>query len=200
MNQNKKNHSIYDFSSKRERNLWYLILTLVIAIYSTLGLAQTLAETLRGTGLAFALFVIGYLLVIVTILTQGLKKRPGSLEIGIGIGVAAVYLLVLSRMAIAAERTHVIEYGVVAVFIYEAFMERKNQGFQVPLPAIQAIVLTSVIGLLDELIQAILPSRVFDPRDILFNVLASIMAVGASVVLSWVRRKITSKQQKISEK
>lgn len=34
-----------------------------------------------------------------------------------------------------------------------------------------------------------LPGRVFDVRDILFNVLAAIMAVAASATLRWARRK-----------
>jgi len=41
---------------------------------------------------------------------------------------------------------------------------------------------------LDEGIQALLPSRVFDPIDILFNALAGLMAVLASVALAWARR------------
>jgi VanZ family protein len=42
---------------------------------------------------------------------------------------------------------------------------------------------------LDEFIQAFLPSRVFDPADILFNVLAAVMAAAASVALRWARRR-----------
>ncbi len=35
-----------------------------------------------------------------------------------------------------------------------------------------------------------LPSRVFDPEDILFNVLAAVMAVAASVALGWARLRM----------
>ena len=41
--------------------------------------------------------------------------------------------------------------------------------------------------MIDECIQAFIPSRVFDPEDILFNVLAAMMAVVSSVALSWAR-------------
>ena len=56
------------------------------------------------------------------------------------------------------------------------------------MPALLAIAATSLIGVFDETIQAFLPSRVCDPTDMLFNVLAAVMAVTTSVVLGWVRR------------
>ena len=178
------------FTSDRERRLWLWTLAVVVAIYATLGLAATLAGVLRDRGLIDAFFILGALAVAATILTQGLKTRPGGAEIGIALGVAAAYLMVFVRMGIpAAERTHLIEYGVVAVFIYEALTERVSQGRRVPVPALLAVVATALVGVLDECIQALLPSRVFDPRDILFNVLAAVMAVAASLALAWVRRR-----------
>ncbi len=178
------------FSSKRERRLWAWTLAVVIAIYSTLGLAATLARVLRDRGLIDAVFVFCFLLVLAAIVTKGLKTRPGGAEICVALGVVAAYVMVFVRMAIpVAERTHLIEYGVVAVFIHEALTERASQGRRVPVPALFAVLATSVVGGLDECIQAILPSRVFDLRDILFNFLAGLMAVAASVALRWARRR-----------
>ena len=91
------------------------------------------------------------------------------------------------RMVLPEERTHLIEYGVVAVFIHEALKERTAQGRHVPVPALVAVVAASVVGTIDECIQAFLPSRVFDTEDILFNFLAATMAVVSSVALSWAR-------------
>ena len=175
------------FSSDRERRLWAWTLAVVVAIYSTLGLARTLAGAL-GDGGAAVLFLLAMLLVGATVVTQGLKTRPGGAEIAVALGVAVTYLLVALRMSIATERSHLIEYGVVAVFIYEALTERASQGRRVPVPALLAVLATSLVGVLDECIQAFLPSRVFDPVDILFNVLAAVMAVVASAALGWARR------------
>ena len=86
-----------------------------------------------------------------------------------------VYLMVLLRMALA-ERSHLIEYGVVASFIYEAL----------------AVLATGAVGVLDEGIQVFLPSRVFDPVDMLFNALAGVMAVLVRVVLARVRHRKAS--------
>ncbi|MGB0389287.1 MAG: VanZ family protein, partial [Ardenticatenaceae bacterium] len=178
------------FSSVRERRLWAWTLAVVVAIYSTLGLATTLVEVLRNRELFDGTFLVGYLLIWAAILTQGLKTRPRGAEIGVALGIAAVYLMLFARMGIP-ERTHLFEYSVVALFMYEALTERARQERRVPIPALLAIVATALIGTLDECIQAFLPNRVFDPLDILFNVLAAVMAVTASVALGWARRQVS---------
>ncbi len=76
----------------------------------------------------------------------------------------------------------------VGVFIYEALTERAGQGRRVPVPVLLAILATTLLGALDEGIQAILSSRVFDPLDMLFNFLAAVMAVTARAALRWARR------------
>ena len=173
----------------RERRLWAGTLGVVVAIYSTLGLAGTLAGAVRQD-LLEAGVVLCMLLVLATIVTQGLRARPGGAEIGIALGIAAAYTLVFLRMnGSVTERTHLMEYGVVGVFIHEALTERASQGRRVPVPALLAMLATTLVGALDEGIQAILPSRVFDPMDMLFNCLAAVMAITASAALRWARRR-----------
>ena len=176
------------FSSNRERRLWIWTAVVVAAIYSTLGLARTLVEHLGSDFVSVWLFLLGCLLVLLTVVTQGLKVRPGGAEMAVALGVAAAYLLILVRMSVPTERSHLVEYGVVAVFIHEALTERKRQGCRVPVPALLAIAAASLVGAVDEGIQKLIPSRVFDPVDILFNVLAALMAVTASVALRRARR------------
>ena len=55
-----------------------------------------------------------------------------------------------------------------------------------------AVVLASAIGIVDELIQLIIPSRVFDPIDIGFNVFAAVMGVAVSSAIAWATRPRTS--------
>lgn len=175
------------FASSRERHLWTWTLAVVAGIYSTLGLTPALAGVLRDRGLLTASFVLGMLLVAATAVTHGLRTRPGGAEIGVALGVAAVYFLVFVRMALPEERTHLIEYGVVAVFIHEALTERTGGDRRLPM-ALLAALGTTLAGTLDESIQAFLPSRVFDPQDVLFNVLAGTMAITASMALQWGQR------------
>lgn len=175
------------FSSDRERRLWWWTLAVVAAIYATLGLASVLAGVLYNQALSAVAFLGCMFLIAATILTQGLKVRPGGREIGVFLGIVAVYFFLFFRMAIP-ERSHLMEYSVVAVFIYEALTERAQQGRRVPVPALLAILATSLLGALDEAIQVFLPNRVFDPEDIVFNVLAAVLAVISMAVLRWARQ------------
>jgi hypothetical protein len=161
-------------------------LVVVAAIYSTLGLTSFLAEALLEAGLFTNAFIIAFFMMLAAVLTQGLRARPRGFDLGIGIGIAAVYIMVFARMGIV-ERTHLFEYSIVATLIYEALKERANQGRHVRAPALLAILISSLIGVIDECIQLFLPSRVFDPIDIGLNALASLMAVLANVVLTWAR-------------
>ncbi len=177
------------FSSAREKRLWAWTLAVVVAIYSTLGLARTLVDKLGSDFVSVWLFLLGCILVLATVITQGLRVRPSGTEIGVALGVAAAYLLIVVRMAVPTERSHLVEYGIVAVFVHEALLERASQGRRVPVPSLLAIGIASLVGAVDQGIQWFLPSRVMDPVDILFNVLAAVMAVGASVALRWARRR-----------
>ena len=175
------------FKSPRERRLWLGTFVVIAAIYATIGLAATLSGLLYNQALSAVIFVAGMFSIGVSILTQGLQIRPGGLEIGVGLGIAVVYIFLFFRMSIP-ERSHLIEYSVVAVLMYEALVERRNRGGSVPVPALVAVLATSLVGALDEFIQLFLPSRVFDPVDILFNFLAAVMAVVGVVVLGWARQ------------
>ena len=116
------------FLSKRERRLWLCALAVVVAIYATLGLAPALAGELRERGLAEGAFALGMLLVGAAIVANGLNARPRGIEIAVIVGIAAAYLLMCARMALPEERTHLIEYGVVSLLVYEALSERARTG------------------------------------------------------------------------
>lgn len=179
------------FLSKRERRLWLCALAAVAAIYATLGLAPALAAELRERGLTEGAFALGMLLVGAAIVANGLNARPRGIEIAVIVGIAAAYLLMFTRMALPEERTHLIEYGVVSLLIYEALSERARVGGRISGWALPALAASgaAALGLLDEGIQALLPNRVFDWRDVLFNALASAMAASASAALAWARRR-----------
>ena len=82
----------------------------MVAIYSTLGLAA----------------IVG----------SGLKTRPGRAEVWVALGVTAVYGMLVIRMGVSPEeRTHLFEYSIVGVLIYNALSERSENGRRVPVPA-----------------------------------------------------------------
>lgn len=177
------------FTSNKERRLWFWALAVTLAIYITASISQPLAGFLRERGLLEISFTLGMILVIAAVFTQRVKTRPGWGELGVWLGVAAVYLMLFVRMESPEERTHLIEYGVLAAFIYEALAERMRNGRRVPVPPVLIVVVTALLGLLDEGIQVLIPNRVFDIRDVGFNALAGLIAVVASVALAWVRKR-----------
>ena len=179
------------FNSPRERRLWTWTAVVVVGIYSSLGLARTLADQLRDRDLVDGVFVFAFGIAVVAVAEVGLRARPGGLELGVFLGVVAVYLMVFARMGIPEERTHLFEYGIVTVLIHEALRERAANGRGGCAAALLAIGIGSALGVLDELIQGILPTRVFDPVDLGFNVLAAVMAVSASSSLRWARTRAT---------
>lgn len=181
------------FTSRREQRLWLFALAVVVAIWSTLGLAGTLAAELRRRDLLAAAFVLGFVAVIAAIAAGALTKRPRGSEIWAVVGVAAAYWMIAVRMGVSAEeRTHLFEYGLVAVLIHRALIERRRGGRRVPVPAVLAVVATAGLGWVDEGIQAMLPSRVYDLRDVGVNAVAGLLAIAASLALAWVRRRGSS--------
>ena len=160
------------------------------AIYATLGLAGKLAGTLADSGqLGAVAFGLGMLLVVAGIVAHGLNVRPHGIEIVVALSVTSTYLLLFVRMTYPADRTHLIEYGALGVLILEALVERVKCGRHAPMPHLLAILAATSLGVIDECIQAFLPNRVFDPRDILFNAFAAAMAVAASGALAWARQR-----------
>ena len=177
------------FASRLERRLWSWAGLTVVAIGASAFLAQTFLGVLVGTDWPAILFLVGMLLVGLTIATHGLTRTPGTLEITGTVGLLAVYFMVGLRMALETERSHLIEYSVLAIFIFAALSERRARGRRVPYPAMLSIVAASLVGVLDELLQILVPGRVFDLEDILFNSLAAVIAVLGSCVLTWLRSR-----------
>lgn len=181
-------------TSKKEKNLWISLIIVLVGIYSTLGIAQPISDILLKNRLLTPLFFLGMLLVGITVMVYGINKNPSKSLTGISLGIAAVYLMILVRIEIPQERTHLIEYSVVAVLIHEILIERVKHGSKVLYPAILAILATGFTGIIDEFIQKFVPNRVFDFRDVLFNFLAGMMAIGSVVLLRWMGKISSSRK------
>lgn len=181
------------FTSKRERNLWLMAVTVQAAIFATLGLAGSAASILRENNLVEISFIITLLLVGLSITMISVRRKSGIVKIGMAIGVTAVYWMAWTRIGAMEERTHLFEYSLVSVLIFQALIERGRQGRQIPVPTVLAVVITSLLGWLDEGIQALLPNRYYDLRDVGFNTLAALMAVLLSFILARVEEWLHSK-------
>lgn len=183
------------FSSKRERRLWLWLAVVLAGIYSTLGSAPALAAALRErdelrNSLFFYLFVA---LVVVSVLF--IRRRPGRAELAVGVGVLIIFVTAWMRIGTLEERTHLFEYGLVAALVHEALLERRANGRSVPRLTLLALTISFLLGLLDEIIQSFLPTRVYDIRDVFFNSVAVVLVIGARWALDTVRRWAQNRRQ-----
>ena len=179
----------FPFRSRRERRLWIWLLAVLVAIYSTLSPAQRLAAELRERDLLGTTSTAVLVLLALVIALRWVGTRPGRREMGAAVGVAAVYLTTTIRLPVPEARSHLFEYGLVALLVYHALVERRRNGGRVPIPAVIAVIATSLLGWIDEAIQAFLPNRVYDIVDVGFNALAGMLAVLASLLMTWARSR-----------
>ncbi len=187
VNNNGSNVTNVRYHSTREKRLWLWALLIVLAIFTSLFIGQPLQEQLRSQNLQAGLFLLGMALVGGTILVHGIRFRPGRVELTVLIGVVAVGFMLFFRLG-APERSHMIEYSVLAVFVHGALVERL--GPQAVKSAILAFFVTFIIGVIDETVQMVIPHRVFDFEDIVFNGIVIGVAIIASMVLHWIRRRL----------
>ena len=170
-----------NFTSERERKLWIWALVVFIAIYATLFLGGQLIDFMVERRIIEQSTFYLFLVLILAFIFSGLKNSGKRLEYWIYAGVIAVYGMALLRMDLTTtERSHMFEYGLLSILIYEALIERRLNGAKVKFPVLTSIMTAGTIGLLDECIQHFISYRVFDIVDIGFNYLASAFGVFTS--------------------
>ena len=180
------------FRSSQEKQLWIYITIVVIIIFLTLFIGNPLREWLSNQSLQAIYFLMGMFLVGATILAHGINLKPNKIELAIWFGFTAMFLMFFLRLGLP-ERSHLIEYSVLTIFIHRALSERFKTGKRLK-PVLFALTLAFSIGVIDEALQLIIPKRVFDPLDILFNGIVILMAIAGSELLRWVRRKFIKTQ------
>ena len=163
------------------------------AIIAALWLTEILVDMFSDRRMLDGIFFLSFLVMIAALATHGFRLWPRRLELGIIIAVCMVYLQFFLRMNSPYERSHVIEYAVLAILVFEALRERNANGKAIRRPGLAAFCIVASIGLLDELAQLFIPARVFDYVDILFNVMAAGVAVIALLATNWVRNRIEKK-------
>ena len=168
-------------------------MAVLIAIYTTLFFGGRLIDYMIEKRLIEQSTFYLFLLLLSAFIVSGWKATTRRVEYWIYAGLTAVYGMALLRLDISvAERSHMFEYGLLAILIHQALIERRQNGAKVKLPALMAIFGVGTIGLLDECIQYFLPFRVFDVIDIGFNYLASSFGVLTSLGIGWLQRIISN--------
>ena len=131
------------FQSNREKWLWLSVFVLLLIIYSTLGVARDIAVYLKNEHLLDMFFCACSLLIGAGLITYVIKSRSSFKAILVLLGVALLYLFLFMQMDIPEERTHIVEYGIVALLIHQALLERYKNQTKYFLVAVVAVVLGS---------------------------------------------------------
>jgi VanZ family protein len=172
--------------NQAERRLWRWAGAVLVAILVSVYPAQFLLDALRQRGWltrsVWALFFFAAVVLLVVLWRQ----RPSLGEWILFAIVGATYLVLLRRMTVIQERVHFLEYGLLGGLVFGALGARAPEAPPWRQAGL-AILLTGLAGWADELLQAVLPNRVYDLRDVGFNTLAGAMVVGTLLVRQWIR-------------
>ena len=155
---------------------WVWVCLAVGVIYATIPLTRALVEMVdRQLGrevflyLCLALFAVGG-----SSAWRNMRQRhlPRAAYLSL-LAVMAVFTITIYRLReIPEEALHLVQYGLLAILGYRALVHRVRDYTIYPL----ALLLTAVVGMVDEYIQWVVPSRYYDLSDIKINVFAGLLA------------------------
>jgi VanZ family protein len=160
--------------SAREKKLWIAAALCLGAIYTAIFFARRVVDFLRARGEMRVSVLLGVALAGAIAGWRVLRSKPGWKEIVAVLLSGALYVLVLAQLERHEERLHFLEYGVFAGLVEAALRERGSKW-----PGPVAVLVTLVAGWIDEGIQGLVPERIYDLRDVGFNVTAGRLAVVA---------------------
>jgi len=159
---------------------WFLAIGYTLLIYITLPFMRGWLNFLRkffgssGFSDLVNLFLLLLFLAVLFLLRESLKK------VFIFLLISSVFFVFVKNLKIPEERIHFFEYALLGFLFADAcfftFADEKKKIFFALLISISA-------GVVDELLQGVLPTRYFDWRDILFNAVAG---TGGVFIKQWI--------------
>jgi glycopeptide antibiotics resistance protein len=183
------------FKSFKEQKYWLGAVLISLTILSTLFIGQPLLHYFENQNLRAAVFFTVLIFIGVALIIHSILNKESSQVIAALIGLFAVYTMFFLRLGMP-ERSHLIEFTILTIFVHRALLERYQEKSEIIKSTILAFLIASSIGVLDECLQLLIPKRVFDLEDIIFNCLASLMAAVSYLFIRWIKRRILFKQQK----
>lgn len=126
---------------------------------------------------AILFLIISGFLALLSILIFRLKTRNISPYIWLFLGCGIYIYFTLRLKKTPEEAAHFIEYGLLTFFVFKALSHRIRDRTVF----ITTVLLVTCVGIVDEFIQWLLPSRVWDYKDIGLNALSA----GVFVLLVW---------------
>jgi len=153
-------------------NYWLLAFVWLGLIYSTLYIVRPICSFLKENT-PFSLLInllLGLAFAGMTAVILKAVRKPGSYaRLALALSVYTASLFVIAH---PEEKLHLVEYGLLAFFLFRALTQDGARQ-----PYLQAWVLASIAGWLDEGIQHILPNRYYQNTDVLLNAFSAGMGL-----------------------
>ncbi|HEX2061286.1 MAG TPA: VanZ family protein [Thermoanaerobaculia bacterium] len=168
------------------------------AIYATLGVVRVITNALRDRGMLRVSVVVAFVLaaaVMLWLIFRDARNRSPRVLLTL-VAVAIAYAVVIYPMKSPEEKIHFIQYGVVALLANAA----SPRTWSARKRFIACALFVAAAGWIDEGIQALLPSRFYDLRDVAFNAAAGLMALVALAICSPRERAVgTDRPETVAE-
>jgi len=157
---------------------WALFGLYVGIVFVTVPFARRITLALRNTDLLGAtvtgLYAVAVAAVVYYVLFN--LRLADWVAFVVMAALLCVVTVLLLGLAIPEERVHFLQYGLMALLARHACAGTNGRS-RIGVSIVLAWLLTSGLGFLDERLQGLVPSRVFDWRDVGMNAGAAAMAL-----------------------
>lgn len=162
--------------AESELRSWIWVGLAVLVIFATIPLARELRDAVDATVGREVFLYLGLVLAAAVALVafSSLRRRalPPDAYYALGLVLLALVAMIYRLRDIPEEALHVAEYALLGLLVYRALTHRIRDYSIYPV----ACLLVAMIGVVDEYIQWVVPSRYYDLRDILVNAAAGALS------------------------
>ena len=157
---------------------WLLVVLWTLVIYATIPIARPL---LKMVDRLWGADLLRWLSIAITVGAAGLAARyiyrqvprlSGRRLAWLAAVVGVFLYLMLTKMKTPSEALHFLEYGLLGLLVWRALSHRVRDRWVYPC----AVLVCMLVGMVDEILQWMMPGRFWDVRDILHNGIAALLA------------------------